>query len=75
MEQFEQWPNGVNPDAEKQWEEEDRNERIEAFSNLLTALFRVEQLYEVPSESEHPLEKAYALIYEFIESQGMQDDI
>ena len=22
MEQFEQWPNGVNPDAEKQWEEE-----------------------------------------------------
>jgi hypothetical protein len=29
----------------------------------------------VPSESDHPLEKAYELIYSFIESEGLQDEI
>lgn len=67
--------NGVNPEALKRWKEEDRQERIVAFSELLDALFHVERLYEVPSESDHPLEKAYELIYSFIESEGLQDDI
>lgn len=58
-------PKGVNPEAYKQWKKEDHEERAKAFGELCHALFRLEELYEVPSESDHPLEKAYELIYNF----------
>lgn len=70
-----QYVNGVNPEAHAKWVAEDREKKINALSNLCTALFEVERLYEVESESDHPLEKAYELIYGFIESEGLQDDI
>ena len=41
---------------------------------LYRALFRLEELYEVPSESEHPLEKAYGLIWEWAEEQGLNPE-
>ena len=64
-------PKGVNPKAYEQWKEEDRLERVEAFGNLIRALFHLEQLYEVPSESDHPLEFAYEIIYNFGEENGL----
>ncbi len=66
--------NGVNPEALKRWKEEDRQERIVAFHELLHALWRLEELYEVPSESDHPLEKAYDLIYQFGDDKGLLED-
>ena len=68
-------PNGVNPEFYAKCVAEDREKKATALSNLCTALFEVEDLYEVESESDHPLEKAYELIYGFIESEGLQDDI
>ena len=67
-------PKGVNPEAYKQWKEEDREERAEAVEKLYRAIFRLEELYEVPSESEHPLEKAYGLIWEWAEEQGLNPE-
>lgn len=68
-------PKGVNPTAYKQWKEEDRKEKVTALHDLMTALFKVEQIYEVASESDHPLEQAYALIYDFVENEGFADEI
>lgn len=67
-------PMGVNPDAYKQWKEEDREERVRAVNELYNALFRLEELYEVPSESEHPLEKAYELIWDWAEKEGLNPE-
>lgn len=67
-------PMGVNPDAYKQWKEEDREERVKALNELYNALFRLEELYEVPSESEHPLEKAYELIWDWAEKEGLNPE-
>ena len=67
------WPDGVNPMAHAQWLEEDREERIKAFQNLCTALYELERLYEVPSESDHPLEMAYDIIYNFGEKENILD--
>ena len=69
------WKDGVNPDALKAWKAQDRKEKALALKNLCTALFKVEDLYSVESESDHPLEKAYEIIYSFIESEGLQDEI
>lgn len=63
--------NGVNPKALAQWKEEDRQERAKACSELLDALFKLERLYQVSDESDHPLEKAYELIYDFAESENI----
>ena len=65
---------GVNPDVYKQWKEEDREERVKALEELYNALFRLEELYEVPSESEHPLEKAYELIWNWAEGEGLNPE-
>lgn len=65
---------GVNPDVYKQWKEEDREERVKALEELYNALFRLEELYEVPSESEHPLEKAYELIWDWAEGEGLNPE-
>lgn len=67
-------PKGVNPDAYKQWKEEDREERVKVISQLYNALFRLEELYEVPIESEHPLEKAYELIWDWAEKEGLNPE-
>ena len=67
-------PKGVNPDVYKQWKEEDREERVKALEELYNALFRLEELYEVPSESEHPLEKAYELIWNWAEEEGLNPE-
>lgn len=67
-------PMGVNPDAYKQWKEEDREERVRAVNELYNALFRLEELYEVPIESEHPLEKAYELIWDWAEGEGLNPE-
>ena len=67
-------PMGVNPDVYKQWKEEDREERVKALEELYNALFRLEELYEVPSESEHPLEKAYELIWNWAEGEGLNPE-
>ena len=67
-------PMGVNPDAYKQWKEEDREERVKALNELYNALFRLEELYEVPIESEHPLEKAYELIWDWAEKEGLNPE-
>lgn len=67
-------PMGVNPDAYKQWKEEDREERVRAVNELYNALFRLEELYEVPIESEHPLEKAYELIWDWAEKEGLNPE-
>lgn len=67
-------PMGVNPDAYKQWKEEDREERVKVISQLYNALFRLEELYEVPIESEHPLEKAYELIWDWAEKEGLNPE-
>ena len=66
--------NGVNPDALRQWKKEDREERAKAVEELYKALFRLEELCEVPSESEHPLEKAYGLIWDWAEEQGLNPE-
>ena len=58
------YPKGVNPKAYEQWKKEDHEERVKA----------VEELYEVPSESEHPLEKAYGLIWDWAEEQGLNPE-
>ena len=65
---------GVNPDVYKQWKEEDREERVRDVNELYNALFRLEELYEVPSESEHPLEKAYELIWNWAEGEGLNPE-
>jgi len=65
--------NGVNPEALRQWKKEDHEERVRACEDVLRAICHLEMLYEVPSESEHPLEQAYALIYDFAESEGLVD--
>lgn len=70
-----QYVNGVNPKAHAKWLAEDREKKINALHDLCTALWRVESLYEVESESDHPLEKAYELIYDFIDSEGLLDDL
>lgn len=67
-------PMGVNPDAYKQWKEEDREERVKVISQLYNALFHLEELYEVPIESEHPLEKAYELIWDWAEKEGLNPE-
>lgn len=67
-------PMGVNPDAYKQWKEEDREERVKVINQLYNALFRLEELYEVPIESEHPLEKAYELIWDWAEKEGLNPE-
>ena len=67
-------PKGVNPEIYKQWKEEDREERVKALEELYNALFRLEELYEVPSESEHPLEKAYELIWNWAEEEGLNPE-
>lgn len=67
-------PMGVNPDVYKQWKEEDREERVKALNELYNALFRLEELYEVPIESEHPLEKAYELIWDWAEKEGLNPE-
>ena len=67
-------PMGVNPDVYKQWKEEDREERVRTLKELYNALFRLEELYEVPSESEHPLEKAYELIWNWAEGEGLNPE-
>ena len=66
--------NGVNPDALRQWKKEDHEERVKAFNDLCHALYKLEGLYEVASESDHPLEKAYGLIYDFGEVNGLLED-
>lgn len=66
--------NGVNPDALRQWKKEDHEERVKAVEELYKALFRLEELCEVPSESEHPLEKAYGLIWDWAEEQGLNPE-
>ena len=66
--------NGVNPDALRQWKKEDREERAKAVEELYKALFRLEELCEVPSESEHPLEKAYGLIWDWADEQGLNPE-
>ena len=66
-----EWPNGVNPKALAQWKKEDHEERVNAFDDLVRALWRLEELYEVQSESDHPLEKAYELIYNFGDEKGL----
>lgn len=68
-------PDGVSPEFFVKCVAEDRKKKATALSNLCTALFEVEGLYDVESESDHPLEKAYEIIYDFIESEGLQDDI
>ena len=65
--------NGVNPEALAKWKAEDKQERVEAFKDLCRALWKLEQLYEVPSESDHPLEQAYTLIYDFGEAEGINE--
>ena len=65
---------GVNPEIYKQWKEEDREERVKALNELYNALFRLEELYEVPSESEHPLERAYELIWNWAEGEGLNPE-
>lgn len=67
-------PKGVNPKAYEQWKKEDHEERVKAFGELCRALFRLEELYEVPSESEHPLEKAYELIWDWADEQGLNPE-
>lgn len=67
-------PKGVNPKAYEQWKKEDREERMNALEELYRALFRLEELYEVPSESEHPLEKAYELIWDWADEQGLNPE-
>jgi len=69
------WPNGVNPKALKRWEEEDRQEKIEALHKICQAIWDAERIYEVPDESGHPLDQAYDIISQFIESEGFQDEI
>ena len=67
-------PKGVNPKAYEQWKKEDHEERVKAVEELYSALFRLERLYEVPSESEHPLEKAYELIWDWADEQGLNPE-
>ena len=67
-------PMGVNPEIYKQWKEEDREERVRAVNELYNALWQLEELYEVPSESEHPLEKAYELIWNWAEEEGLNPE-
>lgn len=67
-------PMGVNPEIYKQWKEEDREERVRTLEELYNALFHLEELYEVPSESEHPLEKAYELIWDWAEGEGLNPE-
>lgn len=69
------WPNGVNPEALKRWKEEDRQEKIEALHKICQAIWEAERIYEVPDESGHPLDQAYDIISQFIESEGFQDEI
>jgi len=69
------WPNGVNPKALKRWKEEDRQEKIEALHKICQAIWEAERIYEVPDESGHPLDQAYDIISQFIESEGFQDEI
>ena len=66
--------NGVNPDALRQWKKEDHEERAKAVEELYKALFRLEELCEVPSERAHPLEKAYGLIWDWAEEQGLNPE-
>jgi hypothetical protein len=68
-------PNGVNPEFYAKCVAEDREKKATALHGLCTALWKAEDLYEVESESDHPLEKAYELIYNFIESEGLLDDL
>ena len=65
---------GVNPDVYKQRKEEDHEERVKVLKELYNALFRLEELYEVPIESEHPLEKAYELIWDWAEGEGLNQE-
>ena len=65
--------NGINPEVLAKWKAEDKQEKTEAFKELCRALWRLEQLYEVQSESDHPLERAYELIYEFGEAEGINE--
>ena len=47
---------------------------MRTLKELYNALFRLEELYEVPSESEHPLEKAYELIWNWAEGEGLNPE-
>lgn len=69
------WPNGVNPEAHKKWQEEDRQEKIEALHKICQAIWEAERIYEVSDESGHPLDQAYNIISQFIESEGFQDEM
>lgn len=69
------WPNGVNPEIHKRWQEEDRQEKIDALHKICQAIWEAERIYEVPDESGHPLDQAYDIISQFIESEGFQDEI
>ena len=69
------WPNGVNPEAHKRWEEEDRQEKIAALHKICEAIWEAERIYEVSDESGHPLDQAYDIISQFIESEGFQNEI
>jgi hypothetical protein len=69
------WPNGVNPEAHKRWQEEDRQEKIAALRKICEAIWEAERIYEVPDESGHPLDQAYDIISQFIESEGFQDEM
>jgi len=64
---------GINPEFAKRCKEEDRKAKETAFENLCKALWELESLYEVASESDHPLEQAYELIYNFGDKEGFVD--
>lgn len=70
-----EWENGVNPDALNKWKDEDRQEKLNAFNETITALFKLEKLFEVVDESGHPLDKAYELIYDFAAQEGFANEL
>jgi hypothetical protein len=70
-----EWKNGVNPDALNKWKAEDRQEKLNAFKEAITALFNLQRLFEVADESGHPLDKAYELIYNFAVQEGLADEL
>ena len=67
-------PKGVNPKAYEQWKKEDHEERVKAVEELYNALWELEELYGVPSESDHPLEKAYGIIWDWAEGEGLNPE-
>ena len=67
-------PKGVNPKAYEQWKKEDHEERVKAVDELYNALWKLEELYGVPSEGDHPLEKAYGIIWDWAEGEGLNPE-